>query len=248
MKTYFVTSDIHSFYNLFHKALIEKGFDINNKDHILIICGDVFDRGNESKELLDFIYDLYKQDRLIYIKGNHEDLLEECLYQIENKLNISSYHWYNRTVNTIEQLTGINRYDLVSGTYNYKKDIKPKFKKYFGIPKLDYYRLNNYLFVHGWVPEKLLLLADINNMSEGDWHEARWTNGIKAWEEGKTYKDITIVCGHWHTNEANKKYHNLGSGKFDEYGDFSPFKDTGIIDLDACTAFSNQVNIEVITV
>ena len=92
MKTYFVTSDIHSFYNLFHKALIEKGFDINNKDHILIICGDCFDRGNESKELLDFIYDLYKQDRLIYIKGNHEDLLEECLYQVENKLNISSYH------------------------------------------------------------------------------------------------------------------------------------------------------------
>lgn len=248
MKTYFVTSDIHSFYNLFYKALIEKGFDINNKDHILIICGDVFDRGNESKELLDFIYDLYKQDRLIYIKGNHEDLLEECLYQIENKLNISSYHWYNRTVNTIEQLTGINRYDLVSGTYNYEKDIKLKLKKYFEIPKLDYYRLNNYLFVHGWVPEKLLLLDDIDNMSDGDWYNARWINGIEAWANHKTFKDIIIVCGHWNCSYGNFKYHHKGSNDFAKDADFETFKDDGIWALDACTAYSHKVNIEKITV
>ena len=248
MKTYFITSDIHSFYTIFIDELLAKGFDPNNKDHILIICGDVFDRGDESLNLLNFIYELYKQNRLVYIKGNHEDLLDECLNQLELKINISSYHIYNKTIDTIAQITGINKYDLICGVYNYKKDIESKFKKYFEILKLNYYILNNYIFVHGWLPEKLLSLSDIDSMNDGDWSEARWTNGIKAWEDGKTYKDVTVVCGHWHTNEANKKYHNLGSGKFDEYGDFSPFKDTGIIDLDACTAFSNQVNIEVITV
>lgn len=45
--TYFVTSDIHGFYTIFKKALKKAKFDINNKDHVLIICGDLFDRGEE---------------------------------------------------------------------------------------------------------------------------------------------------------------------------------------------------------
>ena len=92
MKTYFITSDIHSFYTIFYETLISKGFDVNNKNHILIICGDAFDRGSESRQLLDFIYKLHKQNRLIYIRGNHEDLLEDCLFQIEARVNISQHH------------------------------------------------------------------------------------------------------------------------------------------------------------
>lgn len=242
MKTYFVTSDIHSFYNLFHKALIEKGFDINNKDHILIICGDCFDRGDESLNLLNFIYELYKQNRLIYIKGNHEDLLEECLNQLELKVNISSYHIYNKTIDTIAQITEVNKYDLICGVYNYKKDIQSKFKKYFEIPKLNYYRLNNYLFVHGWIPDNLYIISDLDS-EELDWYNARWTNGILAWKERKYFNGITIVCGHWHCSYGNFNYHNKGSSDIGPDADFNPFIDDGIIALDACTAYSKKCNV-----
>ena len=53
----FVVSDIHSFYSIFKKALDEKGFDINNENHRLIICGDLFDRAKEAKELLKELSD-----------------------------------------------------------------------------------------------------------------------------------------------------------------------------------------------
>ena len=42
MKKYFVTSDIHGFYDEFMASLDRAGFDIINPDHILVICGDIF--------------------------------------------------------------------------------------------------------------------------------------------------------------------------------------------------------------
>ena len=45
MKTYFVCSDIHGFYKEWVKSLKEAGFNKNNPEHILIVLGDIFDRG-----------------------------------------------------------------------------------------------------------------------------------------------------------------------------------------------------------
>ena len=70
----FVVSDIHSFYKPLIKALDEAGFDRNNEDHWLISCGDCFDRGPDSVELLHYLMSL---DRKILIKGNHDLLLED---------------------------------------------------------------------------------------------------------------------------------------------------------------------------
>ena len=55
MKKYFVTSDIHGFYNEFIAALDRSGFNIDNPDHILIICGDIFDRGNQPLQIYTMI-------------------------------------------------------------------------------------------------------------------------------------------------------------------------------------------------
>ena len=55
MKKYFITSDIHGFFTPFMKELNRKGFDIEKKDHILVICGDIFDRGNEPLVIYNFL-------------------------------------------------------------------------------------------------------------------------------------------------------------------------------------------------
>ena len=46
----FVLSDIHSFYDEMISALNEAGYDKDNKDHTIIILGDIFDRGHQSLE------------------------------------------------------------------------------------------------------------------------------------------------------------------------------------------------------
>ena len=45
---YFVSSDIHGFFDEWQNALTDKGFDLNNPEHKIILCGDLFDRGSQS--------------------------------------------------------------------------------------------------------------------------------------------------------------------------------------------------------
>ena len=87
-------------------ALNNKNFDINNKDHIIVVLGDLLDRGPKSIECLQFVNNL-PLDRKILIRGNHEDLLETCM-----KNGYFRWHDYsNGTVNTVEQ---ISSKDLIS--------------------------------------------------------------------------------------------------------------------------------------
>ena len=52
---YFVVSDVHSFYTKMKEALGRAGFDETNPNHTLRSCGDLFDRGKESKETLEYV-------------------------------------------------------------------------------------------------------------------------------------------------------------------------------------------------
>ena len=74
---YFVSSDIHGHYDEWQLALNEAGFDLNNPDHKIILCGDIFDRGRQPREIIDFI--LAHKDKMILIRGNHEELMSEMI-------------------------------------------------------------------------------------------------------------------------------------------------------------------------
>ena len=75
---YFVVSDIHSFYVGLKRALDRAGFNKRNKDHTLIVCGDIFDHGPDTLSVYKFLISIPKK-RCILIKGNHELLYEELL-------------------------------------------------------------------------------------------------------------------------------------------------------------------------
>ncbi|MBR2024907.1 MAG: metallophosphoesterase [Clostridia bacterium] len=68
----FVVSDIHDHYDLLMEALNRNGFDINNETHRLIVCGDAFYSGPQPGELLEFLCELSKKGKLIFIYGNHD--------------------------------------------------------------------------------------------------------------------------------------------------------------------------------
>lgn len=248
MKRYFVASDIHGFYSIFFNALKEKGFDINNPNHNVIICGDVFDRGKQAQMLLDFLTELNKQGRLLLVKGNHEWLLEDCLTEMEYMKGVSHHHITNGTYDTIAQLTDTSVYDLIGGFYDYDA-IWLDLEKYHTLiwEAKNYIEIGDYIFVHGWIPH----IRDYNNLkdvSEDEWQKASWLNGMEQWHSGWKLDGKTIVCGHWHTSYGNFNYHSKGSGYFEDGSCFEPFIDDGIIALDACTAFSKKVNIFVLDI
>lgn len=246
MKKYFVCSDVHSFFDILQKALEKKGFDRDNKEHILIVCGDLFDRGKQAKELLEYLTQLKEENRLILIAGNHEWLMEDLLYELEWHQNPSYHHYTNGTIDTLAQLTGTDAFDILGGFYNFD-EIWLDLEKYHNLvwDCKNYYEIGNYIFVHGWIPH-IRDYNELKEVSEEGWEKASWSNGMEEWHNGWIFKGKTIVCGHWHTSFGNYRYHGKGSGEFEKDSDFGIFEDEGIIALDACTAHSKKMNILVI--
>lgn len=255
---YFVSSDIHGFFSLWQKALKEAGYDENNKNHKIIICGDLFDRGNEAKELLNYL--TLNKDKIIIIKGNHEDLFLECLEQIEFQC-VGAHHVRNMTLNTISQLSGISEKDLIYGTFDFAK-LKESLKPYFNLSKnfVDYFEIKgktkNFIFVHGWIPVLSQNIykepkpyncsynKDWRNATQRQWMMARWYNGMDMNHFQVQADNEVVFCGHWHTSYGHSKYENRG----EELGPtacFKPYMANGIVALDACTAYTKKVNVVV---
>ena len=166
---YFIVSDIHSFCSELKSALWKAGFNKRNKDHTLIVCGDVFDRGSETVELYKFLTSIPKK-RCILIKGNHELLYEELL----EKSFPESHDFSNHTVDTFCQIAG---YDLEILTPKYWRElgdvpherIRQAWQEILTEVKQSpitawlqsdrwkyWHEVGNYIFVHSFIPLKNL--------------------------------------------------------------------------------------------
>ena len=249
MKKYFVSSDIHSFYDEWIRELTNMGFELHNPDHHIIVCGDIFDRGNQSVEVYEFVKTLIDLNRFIYIRGNHEDLLFECCAQL-GKRDVGYHHISNGTVKTISHFLGISDYDVLCTCYrvsDYENKVEPVLQ-FIRDHALDYYELGNFVFVHGWIPLSRKSEHDCtqvvsDNWRDGRWGDARWLNGMECAHFGLTIPGKTVVCGHWHTSWGHSRYHNEGGEWDPNTCNMYPYVDEGIIALDACTAYSHMVNV-----
>lgn len=242
---YFVVSDVHGFYTQLMNALTKEGFDEENPEHKLIVCGDLMDRGKEAFELQEYILKLLKNDKVILIRGNHEDLVLEMINNFDDYARdiMYTHHAHNRTIHTMLDLTGMDLSVAMFEPDDFKAACKrTRFIKDI-IPKMvDFFETEHYIFVHGWIPDSYRgYTKSWRTANPKAWERARWTNGIdsamyyKCTEPGKT-----IVCGHWHCSYGHEVYEK---GSPDDY---SPFYGEGIIAIDACTALSGKVNCIVI--
>ena len=251
-KKYFVTSDVHSFFDELAVALNEKGFEMDNPDHILCICGDLFDRGGQTIELFEFVKSLQEQDRFVYVTGNHESLLFDCVKEIYRGKVPSSHHFHNGTVKTICQFCGQNEWIVYDPTWRDKicKIMQPVLD-FIADNCVDYAEIGDYILTHGWIP-CYEGLDDFRDASYEDWERARWYNGMEMWKNPKCrIEGKTVICGHYHCSwgwshidQKYKEFPNKSHAHFKH--SFQPWIKDGIIALDACCAYSNKLNCIVI--
>jgi len=256
MPKFFVSSDIHSAYTPWMKALKEAGFDENNPSHKIVVCGDLFDRLDESIQVYDFVKDMLEKDKLIYVKGNHESLMEECL----ERGYPGRHDWSNGTAKSI--------IDLVPHAENFYDGcavVREKMKSLWG-KTVNYFETKNYIFVHGWIPvickdglpmyhrrnRKFEFAPSWRYSHHSEWEQARWLNGIDMARKGFVEPEKTIVCGHWHCSYGHMMDDMAKNGPFDcidEFGEtaiWEPYYGNGIIAIDRCTAHTGEVNVLVI--
>lgn len=245
---YYVTSDTHGFYDELISQLKSAGYFDDTAPRKLIILGDLMDRGNQAKELQDFVLDLIEKDAVVLVRGNHEDLYEE-LATVDHGLPLG-HHISNGTYDTALQLTG---YDMaMAGIRNYDFADAAKETAFYKtiIPAMkDYFETENYVFTHAWIPcirergGSYSYYSTWREASKDEWANARWYNGIDAAQTAD--EDKTVVCGHWHASYGHSKYEGKCS-EFGEDADFSPYYGPHIIAIDACTSHSKKVNVIVI--
>ena len=246
MPKFFVMSDIHGFYDEMKLALDNAGFDANNEEHWVVVCGDYFDRGPNPYEVMHY---LKRLPRKILIRGNHESLVEECCANGYPQ----GYDFHNGTFDTICELGGAGEgRSFDECCMIAEQRIKPFFRS-----MVNYFETKNYIFVHSFIPlkcnddlpvyytrnRKFEIDPNWRNAHYSAWEQARWGNPYDLAEQG-LLPDKTLVFGHWHTSYPRHKYE--GQHEFEAGSDFSIYYGNGYIGIDGCTAHTGKINVLVI--
>lgn len=209
---YFCCSDIHSFGQILKRDLATAGFDVANPEHVLIVCGDIFDRGPDTLEVYDFLISL-PAERRVLVRGNHEALFMDLL----DKNFPGKHDFSNGTVRTFCHIAGVPE-EKVSVSYWIKRFNKHDFSLNYefatakarewwqkvrdavqesDIAKfvsdlsnwVNYFELPNYVFVHSFVPTKIndaysdnLILASI--IGDTGSYDPNWRSAMNwRWED-----------------------------------------------------------------
>jgi serine/threonine protein phosphatase 1 len=170
MSTY-VISDIHGSNKTFRKAL--KSVKLRKTDKLLLL-GDLIDRGNDSKGVLDTVF-LLKQHgfEVICLRGNHEQMLLDARNDITSKVN-----WLkNGGKNTLQSFL-TSKLSLIPDKY---------FK--FLETTITHLEIGKFIFVH----------AGINMTIEKPYEDEfslLWLRDWKSVYSSKWLDDRKVIHGH----------------------------------------------------
>lgn len=253
----FAISDVHGHFKEMIEALNEAGYDPNNDNHLLISCGDNFDRGEGSERAYEWLKGL---KNAVMLKGNHEVMLEDYL----TGKNVSPFNYlHNGTDKTLDAFLGRTSsfvsWCLLEGgvkepTYadfarfieSARKDINKDYPDLLNWLKNMpyYYETKHYIFTHGAI-----------DTTVEDWHYPKATRykfrGWEAliWNDGSFFgediknTDKTVVIGHFHTRHLREMYNVKDNKNLD---DILVRKGKQIIAIDGCTVLSKKVNVLVV--
>ena len=254
---YFICSDIHGDFVALENALKNNHFDIENDKDILVVAGDIFDRGSDSVKVYEFLKDLEDRGKAIILNGNHHEMFIDFLEGKDAFFNFK-YNGLRHTIDDFLHQTNawemyiITRYDddtqrkmdnseWDSAWRNFsdisRNSIKTEYPQLLDWLKNlpDYLELKNNIITHG-------MLDCSNNWHhpENGWKHCHWANPREAaFMKNNTGKHIFL--GHIDSDTIRNEY-NLPK---DNYSLFIR-PDGDITYLDSCTILTHKLNMCVI--
>ena len=257
----FVVSDIHGHYDELISSLESAGFDENNEKHLLIVCGDIFDRGLDSLEVYKYLRRLSSKNKAIILRGNHDIMFTEFLKGEDSWFNFI-YNGMKTTFDSFLERTmsfesfiyidlGLDMTNLdekeLDKIWNKYQDMTRKYildnnegilEWFSSLP--DYYETKNYIFTHSSLDTEA---KDWHNPEFSkyryiSWDACHWDDGSFF---GKDLKNIDkiVVVGHYHTDGIREK----SNIEFDGTNSILTRDDGKIIMIDTCTPITKRVNV-----
>ena len=138
-KRLFAIGDIHGCFDSL-KELVEQKIRLRKNDK-LVLLGDYIDRGDKSKEVIDFIIELLEKGYdIVPLSGNHEAMLLDA---------------YKNKEHTSKWIQNGGTETLKSFKISSLSDIDSKYLKFFRELRY-YYSFGEYLFVHAGFNDNLV--------------------------------------------------------------------------------------------
>jgi len=175
-----IIGDIHGNFYCVKKLIdkILKKYKINK----IIFLGDLIDRGDSSKEVINLAMELERDYNLILILGNHEDMMLDYVF---NKGNYSDNVWFeNGGYNTVKSFSEILYNNVYFGWEDIRDELKIICEKELDFIKkaklyyVEKIKNTNFFFSHGGIeffdispykqPEKdsYIWAREVDNFSE----------------------------------------------------------------------------------
>jgi len=167
-------SDLHGENDKFIKLLKETDYDPTRD--LLIVCGDLIDRGTHNLETIRTCQKLQQQGAVM-LKGNHEQFAEECIQDMmferpSEALQLWVLH--NGGSNTYDELINLSKAEL--------RDLLNFIKR---LPL--YFTVGDYIFVHAGVNSKKPIEKNQEN-------ELVWCRD--SFYQSPSYTGKTVIFGH----------------------------------------------------
>jgi predicted phosphodiesterase len=229
---YFLFSDVHGEYDALITSLEAAGFDLSNKEHMLVGLGDYFDRGSQNEYVLVFLMAMQEQGRIKLIRGNHDEMLLGFLTM--NVVDAFHNLRYNGLDKTIDDLSRekVKFADLPTYVAAKNRVLKnyPNLIEFLKSME-EVINIDNYVLSHAG-----FFARDDGTLIVDNWNHTAIMVKYRAefFDKSKIY-----IFGHWHAEKLNKLM-NISTGNPNK------FIYKNFIGIDATTNISKKVTIHVI--
>lgn len=190
----FTVSDLHAHYHVLKAALKKAGFNETNKNHHLLVLGDLFDRGGESDLVFSYLKRLYDTKKASIILGNHDYFLREFFNKQDDRTIFNILHnGFAETLKAFSKMdvTKDSNFDDVRATIQKNT---PSLKAF--IEKLPLFiETKDYVFTHGGI-----------DGSSKDWKETPTKKFVWQYQyDLAPHPTKTVVVGHMRTAHIRLK-------------------------------------------
>ena len=180
-----IVSDLHADYDGFIQLLSKTQF---TKDDLLIIVGNVIEKGKHSLKLLQTIIDLKKSHQIHMVMGNNEHFILELIYSNDDEMmqRILSYKTHSLLIDMANVLN--LSYQTIDEIKILKQEIIKHFKQELNfLTQLPHIiKTNQAIFVHAG-----LLPQDLNHQ------DLEYCLTAPAFSTTSYHFDHPIIVGHW---------------------------------------------------
>ena len=232
LKKIFAVSDIHGCATALRAALDGAGFDPKDPTHLLLVLGDLFDRGEENREVLAYLKGIRNK---ILIRGNHEDILLDSI----TTGNVGRLQMINGTLVTLAEFFPYYHGESLINIIEPRQRATAEMLTELIMSMRDYFETDGYIFTHGWITEDAGE-SDFRYATRGKWHNARWLRWHKLYPHFEIPGGKTLVVGHTPAYYASMFDHTRS-----DY-DCSIFYGKGMIAIDGKASSTGRVNVLVL--